>query len=265
MTLRDERDHSMHSMPNGPLLPGWFAPPAPKPHPCHPKPACQRENMKNTFRTRATILLLLALAAIAALVYAIFTATIEVRELPEGATGNGDLVVPRYLPDFGVVFEHSADFGRVRFALPEIPEKAEKALKAAGIDRTRQVGLVEKRFLEAYDHDWSAIPLGEVPAIVLEYHPAVPVTGTGEAGWLETCAASVPVQRIGQCDAYELPGYPGPCGEAAFCWLVRLPYGWLVLHAPRTFKTDGAPTGYDREIRRILETLTTDADAPAAP
>ncbi len=237
--------------------------------------------MKNTFRLRATILLLLALGAIAALVYSIFTATIEVRERPEGATGSGGLVVPRYLPDFGVVFEHSADFGLCRFALPEIPEKAEEALKAAGIDRSRQVGLVEKRFLAAYDHDWSAIPLGEVPAIVLEYHPVVPSTDTGESrrpettdvfsldldwgtgtAWLETCAASVPVQHPGCCDAYELPGYPGPHGEAAFCWLVRLPYGWLVLHAPRVFETDGTPTGYDREIRYIIETLSTDADSP---
>ena len=38
MTLRDERDHSMHSMPNGPLLPGWFAPPKKNRTPATPNP-----------------------------------------------------------------------------------------------------------------------------------------------------------------------------------------------------------------------------------
>jgi hypothetical protein len=115
---------------------------------------------------------------------------------------------------------------------------------------------------------------------------------------IEACIAGLTPQRIGGRDAYELPGYPGPYGEEAFCWVVPLPAtrrelppeeglteplsvpipaGWLLISAPRFFNPDDncspeirrlleiltpllsphekLPTGYDREIRRILETL----------
>ena len=190
---------------------------------------------------------------------------------PDDVIATDEREVFRYLPNLGVSFWHSTDFAVVRFALPEMPEEAEECLKAAGIDRSRQVGLVEKRLLEEFDLDLADVPLGEVPAIVLEYHPACPTTDTDEAGLLETCAASVPVQHIGECEAYELPGFPGPYGESAFCWLVPLPDGWLIIHAPRFFEPDAdddpdaapRPTNYDREIRHILETLAIDDEAPA--
>lgn len=186
---------------------------------------------------------------------------------PDDAIDTDEREVFRYLDNLGVSFWHSTDFAVVRFALPEMPEEAEECLKAAGIDRSRRVGLVEKRLLEEFDLPTDDVPLGEVPAIMLEHHPACPATDTEEAGLLETGAASVPVQHIGECDAYELPGFPGPYGESAFCWLVPLPDGWLILHAPRFFEPDAdddadaapRPTGYDREIRRILETLSIDS------
>ena len=188
---------------------------------------------------------------------------------PDAPIGTGEREVLRYVDKLGVGFCHSVDFAVVRFALPEIPEEAEECLKAGGIDRSRRVGLVEKRLLEEFDLDLAAVPLGEVPAIMLEHHPAFPATDTEEGGLLETCAASVPVQHIGECEAYELPGFPGPYGESAFCWIVPLPDGWLIIHAPRFFEPDAdddpdaapRPTGYDREIRRILETLTIDDTA----
>lgn len=192
---------------------------------------------------------------------------------PDDTIDTEEREVFRYMPNLGVNFWHSTDFAVVRFALPEIPEEAEESLKAAGIDRSHRVGLVEKRLLEEFDLDLAAVPLGEVPAIMLEHHPAFPATDTEEGGLLETCAASVPVQHIGEFEAYELPCYPGPYGEAAFCWLVSIPDGWLVIHAPRFFEPAAdddpdappRPTGYDLEIRHILETLELDDEWTAPP
>ncbi len=192
---------------------------------------------------------------------------------PDAPIDPGEREVFHYIHKLGVGFCHSADFAVVRFALPEIPETTEESLKALGIDRSPQVGLVEKRFLVEFDLHTDDVPMGEVPAIVMERYPAFPATDTEEGGLLETCAASVPVQHIGEFDAYELPCYPGPCGEAAFCWLVSIPDGWLVIHAPRFFEPaaddapDAAPrpTGYDLEIRRILESLGINNDWTAPP
>ena len=104
----------------------------------------------------------------------------------------------------------------------------------------------------------------------MERYPAFPADDGGEGGFLERVAARVPAQRIGGHEVHELPCYPGPYGENAFCWLVKLPEGkntptgWLLLSAPRFFEAEdggeedcGAPrpTGYDRVLREMLETL----------
>lgn len=161
-----------------------------------------------------------------------------------------------------------AGFRSIFFAPPGISEASWKALGEAGVDWHPMLVLAEKRLLEGVDPQ--AVPQGEVPAIVMEYHRAFPAGEGNAGGVLDTIADVVPAQRIGGHEVRELPCYPGPYGENAFCWLVKLPEGqntptgWLLLSAPRFFEAedggeeDGAaprPTGYDRVLREMLETL----------
>lgn len=184
---------------------------------------------------------------------------------------SSDAPVVRYRdPDLGITFEHSADFEPIQFTPPEFSYDLAASMQAAGID-WHLVGLVEKRLSQTLDPE--TLRSGQVPAILLDRHPAVPPTDDDPGGLLEACLTGLTPQRIGNCDAYELPGYPGPYGEEAFCWVVHLPAtrrelpleegmteplsvsipeGWLLISAPRFHEPDGdnAPA-----TRRILETL----------
>lgn len=67
-------------------------------------------------------------------------------------------------------------------------------------------------------------------------------------------------QRIGAWEVYVLPGAPGPYGDQAFYYLISLKNGSVLeILAPRSTSypsdPDNRPTGYDRVIRRLIETL----------
>ena len=198
----------------------------------------------------------------------------------------------RYHDDgLGVEFDHSAEFEAIPFAPPDNIQDALNAAMLPGDHSWPLVGLVEKRL--ARDLDLQALRYREVPAIVLERYPACPPSRETPCGLLEACMAGRPVRRIGNCAARDLIGYPGPYGWDALYWVVTLPAsrrmlppekglapvamtipaGWLVIMAPRFFEpdedapADPAPrsTGYDREIRRILETLSFPGTPEEAP
>lgn len=185
-------------------------------------------------------------------------------------------------PILGITFEHSPDFDPIQFTPPEFSYDLAASMRSMGID-WHLVGLVEKRFAQNLDPE--TVRSGQVPAILLDRQPAIPPTDDDPGGLLEACISGHSPQRIGTLDAYELPAYPGPYGEEAFCWVVHLPAtrrelppeegmteplsvsipeGWLLISAPRFHEPDDdapsdaprRPTHYDREIRHILETLT---------
>ena len=174
-------------------------------------------------------------------------------------------------PGLGITFDHSADFEPIQFTPPEFSYDLAASMRGAGID-WHIVGLVEKRLSQTLDPE--TLRSGQVPAILLDRHPAFPPTDDDPGGLLEACLTGLTPQRIGNCDAYELPGYPGPYGEEAFCWVVPLPAtrrelppeegvtepvsvpipaGWLLISAPRHFDPDDND---DPEIRRHLETIS---------
>ena len=185
---------------------------------------------------------------------------------------SSDAPVVRYRdPGLGITFEHSADFEPIQFTPPEFSYDLAASMREAGID-WHIVGLVEKRLSRNLDPE--TLRSGQVPAILLDRHPAVPPTDDAPGGLLEACLTGLTPQRIGGRDAYELPGYPGPYGEEAFCWVVPLPAtrrelppeegltepvgvpipaGWLLISAPRHFDPDDND---NPEIRRTLETIT---------
>lgn len=250
------------------------------------KPANQGKNMR-------TPALLRALALGLPLVLAACGGTPE-QSAPADTSPTTTTGVRYHDDGLGISFEHSPDFVAVQFAPPDNIQDALNAAMLPGDHSWPIVGLVEKRL--AQDLDPQAIRYREVPAIVLERYPACPPPSKDfPGGMLEACMAGEPVQRIGKCKARELIGYPGGCGWGgmeAFYWVVPLPacrrmlppekgmapisipipQGWLLIDAPIFFKPDAdapadaepRPTGYDREIRHILETLTTDASTPSA-
>ena len=67
-------------------------------------------------------------------------------------------------------------------------------------------------------------------------------------------------QRIGAWEVYVLPGAPGPYGDQAIYDVIPLKDGSILeILAPRfssySSDPDNRPTGYDRVIRRLIETL----------
>lgn len=161
-----------------------------------------------------------------------------------------------------------AGFRSIFFAPPEINKASWEVFAVDRDFLNPMLVLAEKRRLEGFDP--RAVPQGEVPAIVMEYHRAFPAGEGNVGGFLDTIADVVPAQRIGGHEVRELSAYPGPGGENDFCWLVKLPEGknmptgWLLLSAPRFFEAEndgeenGAaprPTGYDRVVQEMLETL----------
>lgn len=95
------------------------------------------------------------------------------------------------------------------------------------------------------------IPLGEVPTITIDrLDPRSPVLRMTAAGDSLT---------LGTHRVYRLPGYPGPYGDQAFYYLVRLSQNEMVeLLAHRHYfdrAEDEWDTGYDQVIEAIIETL----------
>ena len=64
-------------------------------------------------------------------------------------------------------------------------------------------------------------------------------------------------QRMGAWEVYVLPGAPGPYGDKAFYYLVVLKdQSILQIFAPRSSdEYEEKPSGYDRVIRRLIESL----------
>ncbi|MBR4190478.1 MAG: hypothetical protein IKQ55_11020 [Kiritimatiellae bacterium] len=162
----------------------------------------------------------------------------------------------------GVRFEHSSQFVPICISAPEgITPETKAAMEAAGVWPPTEIVLAEKRLLEGYNP--KAVPSDGPSVIRLRRIPSCEV-----GDFFANCAsnANIPLQRIGKNEAYELPGFPGPYGENAFCWLVKVPGAWWLLSAPRFYDADDnvpasttpRPTGYDLELRRILETLEID-------
>lgn len=62
----------------------------------------------------------------------------------------------------------------------------------------------------------------------------------------------------------KFPGFPGPYGSAAFCYLVPLRDGAVLeFTGHRSFlETPRGDTGYDRVIEQIIGTLVIDARRP---
>jgi hypothetical protein len=113
------------------------------------------------------------------------------------------------------------------------------------------VVFVETRLAQGIDVQ--RIPPGEVPVVIvmrLDAQDTRIYDAILDESWKT---------RIGPHQVYKLPGYPGPFGEEAHCYLMKRGDGGIVVYAhrmhPRDAAGERAPTHYDWVAEGIIATM----------
>ncbi len=141
---------------------------------------------------------------------------------------------------------------------------AEDTMHPAAVERgfespwRNAVVLVEPEQLQEYEA--GAIPVGEIPVV-----------------WVDRPATTSVVGRIIEADStftvpagevFRYPGFPGPYGDQAFYFVVRLgeeDYAEVAAHRFLFRTTDMAPSHYDEAVLSILHSLEVIERGPELP
>ena len=160
---------------------------------------------------------------------------------------------PRTVEKLGIKFQVPEGFVVGKFKKEELPPSIHiEGYKSPFQNATV---LVEPNQLRKFSAE--AIPVGEIPVIWLDR-----LTGS-KARFMKSMLKEGFKKNIGRQVVYQLPGFPGPYGDAMFYTLIPVAGGDILeIGGHRLYFRDGHPksgeaskTGYDRTIEQIIRTL----------
>jgi len=157
---------------------------------------------------------------------------------------------PRVVVDrLGIEFEYPDRFVAGRFQKEELPPSME--IKDYQSPLENAIVLVEPDQLMKFSAE--EIPLGEIPVIWIDR------MRDKKSRFMKSMLKEGYKKIIGLHEVYQLPGYPGPYGDAAYYYLLPLANGDILefgAHKLFFHNADPSPaTDYDQIIEKIITTL----------